>query len=517
MDPLSTGLERAARRARDAVVNFLDTATTSFGRATHYNSRADQQHAELAAHAALLAESRDLYAALLTLPGLTDRSLALGIRSLLKSRSGDGALLAPGVETWLLEQLSDRLPITRLLNLVGSFAARRENVSRVNNARTRRLIARALLGSPSLELWAVKYRRKMRAALTHAWGVRRASVIRAIASRPADRRDDRERRTLERCVGRHARLAFEAAVEAVGFILGAERAWTLPLLRAHREAREDLAAGRSLPLEVLEGIRSTYHPDTPSEALLAQIAPRSLTAGQRLVIQRRATRAGVDVDVDFDRFDAVRLYLYAFEMGLSPGIEQVLDRRARQASERFPMQVGRAGILVDASASMAGSSTQALRPMATALALRDALCAASTGSIVRYAGGSGAERMIRPAGDSCLARPLVELLGEEPDSIFVISDGYENRSAGRFAEVISAARRIGATCAVYHLNPVMAAESRGVRQLGGDRVVTLPVSKPDGLASSLVRAAFDTDPGWAARALVGLTAIEEVTHEIANG
>jgi hypothetical protein len=68
------------------VCNFLDVATTSFGRSTHYNTREEQQAAELSAHDALLAVSRDLYAVFMALPGALDRAVQMGMKKLLSTQ-----------------------------------------------------------------------------------------------------------------------------------------------------------------------------------------------------------------------------------------------------------------------------------------------------------------------------------------------------------------------------------------------------------------------------------------------
>src|SRR5271170_704316 len=78
------GLVTPAEAGR-IVVSFLDAATTSLGRATHYNSREEQQRAELLAHDALLWLDRGLYAVLLALPGVTDRARQVGLKNLLGS------------------------------------------------------------------------------------------------------------------------------------------------------------------------------------------------------------------------------------------------------------------------------------------------------------------------------------------------------------------------------------------------------------------------------------------------
>ena len=80
------------------VASFVDAAATALGRATHYNSREEQQKAELAAHAGLLDLDRALYALLLTLPGVLDRARQVGIKNLLATPLDSASRVDPLVE-----------------------------------------------------------------------------------------------------------------------------------------------------------------------------------------------------------------------------------------------------------------------------------------------------------------------------------------------------------------------------------------------------------------------------------
>ena len=68
--------------AAATILSFLDTASTSLGRATANNDRAMQQAAELAAHQKLVDLDRGLYALLLQLPGVTMRPLPVAPRQI---------------------------------------------------------------------------------------------------------------------------------------------------------------------------------------------------------------------------------------------------------------------------------------------------------------------------------------------------------------------------------------------------------------------------------------------------
>jgi hypothetical protein len=498
------------KRAGKVVCSFLDTATTSMGRATHYNTREEQQAAEMEAHQALLKVSRDLYTVMLALPGVTDRSVQVGMKILLSSRRNGSAdeFLTPTMERAVLYHLIQTLPVPRMLRLIQAFRIGSEQMGlrRANNSRTRKLILRTLLGSRRLQLWSVKYRRKMRDAFVHAWGKKDSSIIREILAKDGRRRNQRERRILRKEIARFAGDGnFKTACECVGFVLGVRDRLSLPLFKAFEAAKTDLKAGARLPMEVLEGIRSVYHSDVAKDDVLRLAVKKgSLTEGQRMTVQKRAKGAKVEVKMDPTRYDPVKLYIYAFEMGADDKIIKALDQKARKAAAGFPTHYGKVGIVVDASASMAGHRTQKLRPMAATLALRDMLQHVGTESVTQYIGGrrfGDWKDPVQPMGDTALAEGLVEVLDAKPDVVFILSDGYENAPAGRFAEVMEQVRDIGIKTPVYHLNPVFASESKGVRELDAGRVPTMPVKTPAALGTTIIRGLIENEP------LIGINAL----------
>ncbi|MHC5022204.1 MAG: hypothetical protein ACYTGX_19310 [Planctomycetota bacterium] len=174
---LAEGPEGAAL-AR-TVASFLDTSGTAMGRATFYNSREEQEAAEERAHAAAFGADRTLYGVLAALPGTTDRTRGRCVRTLLASPVPDGtpAELVE-LETRLLGHLVGGLTPPRRLRLFTDLRA-----ARVNNARTRRVILSQCLDTPKLELWAVRYRSKLRSALRHAWGNRAAGILRSVLAK----------------------------------------------------------------------------------------------------------------------------------------------------------------------------------------------------------------------------------------------------------------------------------------------------------------------------------------------
>lgn len=514
-----------AKQAGAVVCAFLDTATTSMGRATHYNTREEQQTAELAVHDALLRTSRDIYTVLLGVPGVTDRAVQVGMRNLLSASRDESAseFLQAEHERKVLAYLMQSLPPTRMLKMIQTFRLGDESVGlkKANNARTRKLILRTLLSSERLPLWSVKYRSKMREALTHAWGVHMAGILRSILAKPVKDLTVKEKSILADQILTHTGRTFEnsgvtgvvdttkTTLECVSFILGNTFAASSKMLKAYSTARTDLqqAAKAGLPLEILEGFRSTYHKTVTHEQVVAFVAKDGkLSAGQKMTIQRQAQKAGVEVEMDPTKFDPVRLYLYAFEMGMDEKILKALEQKAKKAASGFPAHYGQVGIVVDASASMAGDKTQPLRPMAATLALRDMLKNVGDSAVIEYIGGQMGQDLVRPMGDTSLADGLVKILSADPapEAVFVLSDGYENSPSGRFAEVVEQVREMGIETPIYHLNPVFAAEAGRVRELAPQKVPTMPVNSPEALGSSILRGLIEAEPVKGINALLGL-------------
>ena len=482
--------------------SFLDSVATATGRGTFYNSRAEQAAAVEAAHRDLFDIDRDVYTAALMLPGVTDFSRQVGVRRLLQS-TRDGGILPAEFEAAAITHLVRGLPTQRMLKLFGTL--RRD---RVNNARTRRLILSEVLGADGLEFWAVKYREKLRVALTHAWGRRTASILSSVLAKSVDDRTEKEAQIVRQNVTRFVGDDVVARTEqCVRFVLGDEEDATLDRLAAYRDAKSDFDRGAVLPPETMEGLRSRYHKDRTSAEVL-ELTKSQLTTGQKIAVQRKAKESGVEVEFDPAKYDAVRLYVYAFEMGMTDEIRQALREKAEAAAARLPVQFERVGVLIDASQSMIGHDTQARRPIATALALRDLLSATADDAVAITSDGRSSEsyELVEPSGDTSLAAGLVQLLKSEPDVVFVLSDGYENAPAGRFGETVAAVRRIGIQTPIHQFTPVFAAESQGVRTLS-DSVVAMPVSKPEAIGIGLLKALIESDVDRGVAALFGMTKV----------
>lgn len=491
-------------KAGEVVRKFLDVSTTSFGRATHYNTKDEQQAAEMAVHNELFALCRDLYVALLLLPGSTDRSVQVGIKNLLANkRDCKDLFLNPSLERKVLSYLIRQLPPQRMIKLFDSFRGKGDSfgVGRVNNSRTRKLILSTLFNSDRLELWSVKYRHRLQKILTHVWGQRVYSIVADIIKKNPALTNEKEQRIMINCIFKYVTVPdkYEYVDECVGFVLGKREGLTLPLFRYFIDAKKDLKSGEKLPTEILEGIRSTYHSKvSKDEVLKLKAKSKTMTTHEKRVVQKRAKSAGVKVDMDPLKYDPVELYIYAFENGADEKVFEALDEKALVNASAVPVKYDKVGILVDASKSMEGDKTQKLRPLAVTLASRDMLMKIAKENMVVYCGGDLADdnRLVKPKGETALADGLLTLLKDNPDAVFVLSDGYENSPAGRFSDVLFAVREIGVDTPVFHLNPVFASEAASVRSLCGDakNVTTMPIKSPSALGTTMIRGLIEADP-----------------------
>ncbi|KKN90036.1 hypothetical protein LCGC14_0231490 [marine sediment metagenome] len=482
--------------------SFLDFVITAKGRATFYNSKEEQEAAELEAHKKMFLYDRLLYGAVLALPGVMDRSRQQGILRLLSDKHSGGMLQTTKkhhaeMERNLLEYLCDGITVPRQLR---TFVMAGQ--ARINNMRTRKLILRHLLHTGavgSLEMRAVRYRRKYGAILRHVWGQKLSGVIRSILQRPYQEWEPDETKLIRENVYRYIPGFPSPGIEsrlAIAYALGSSVPYVTenpdaPIIAAVRKARNDLSKGERLPPEVLEGIRGQFHKEVKSGEVL-ELAKDQMSSKQRINVQAQAKREGVEVAFDPLKHDAVKLYIYAYEMGMTAEIRKALDKKAEDVAKTLPFHYENVGIIVDASASMYGHKTQKLHPIAVALAVEDVLRAASNLSTVHYVGGNGQGALIQPKGDTNLALSLVGLLEHEPDAVFVITDGYENAPAGRFGDTLERVRDMGIDTPVIQVSPVTGAESEGIRVLGGVSAA-IPVVSPEALVSSALKLFINTD------------------------
>jgi len=517
MTPVATGMALARRSllahvdtvdlpaVQKSFCSFLDAVATATGRATAYNTWQEQEEAEFTLHKSMFKVDRGVYGLTLLLPGVLDRAKQTGIGLLLNNQQDGTGLLLPEEESKLVSALIRQMPPQRIFKM---FVELREQ--RVNNSRTRKIILRTILGTELglLEYWAVRYRSKIRMSLGHAWGKKLTGIIKHILAkiRSINRATDKECNILGNSIFRYASINGTDAgklYDIVSFILGNDvKKAHLELISKFYAAHEDFDAGKGLPMEVLEGIRSTFHKDVKQKAVL-EASKKTLSKGQRLNVQKKAKAEGVRVEVALEDYDAVKLYIYAYETGLTKKVKDALFIKAEEAATALPVSYVKTAVIVDTSASMFGHKTQKLRPMAVALAMRDMIKQASEECVV-FDKNVGDGKLPQPSGDTSLACDLIGAVKQKPEAIFVLTDGYENAPAGRFNEVVHRLREIGVDTPIYQMSPVLGAEAGAIRVLS-DKITAMPVSSPNGLGMAMLRGAMEQDTKQGLKALVKMT------------
>lgn len=481
-----------------AVLSFIDTALVNTGQGTFYNKKSDQLIALHAVHDAVFKVNRGLYASMLCLPGVLDLSKQIGFTKMLE----DGQT---GVEESLLTREQENIIIAMLSRNIRPSALMRqfEQIAKkkINNSRTKRFILGTILSSNNLPLWVVKYRPKIRSALTHVWGRKMSSAIKYILMKNVASRTDKENSILRSYIDKYASKANTSLTpsdmyQCICFVLGGRigSRYTVPILAQRIDAREDLSKGKDLPIEILDGIRTRYHKGT-SKAKALDVAKGSMTETQKRRVQNQAKEAGVEIKMDATRQDIVSLYVYSYAMGMTREIRKAIDAKARSIGFSFPLKYKNVGIVLDSSKSMFGTEQQKCRPISVALSMRDVLQSVADKYItVTTAGDPDDYGMINPRGDTSIAEALLRLIDRdmEFDAIYLITDGYENAPAGRTAEVIEKLKEIGYNTPLFQVSPVMSAETATVKALS-PHVATMPVLNPEGIALAVFKAAITSD------------------------
>ena len=91
---------------------------------------------------------------------------------------------------------------------------------------------------------------------------------------------------------KHPSLSDRDMIESIAFMFGIQGAHKVPLFKAYYDARTDLTKGKLLPMEVLEGIRSSYHKDVSKDEVI-KLTARNFTVKQKKNLQKTAAKAGV--------------------------------------------------------------------------------------------------------------------------------------------------------------------------------------------------------------------------------
>ena len=480
----------------------IETTMSLFGtdmnRATHYNTKDELAAMSEKQHRAMFTTDRTIYGCIACLPGATDISKMKVVTNLLGIKWDQKAdyqfqtpILTIDQERLIIDHLVSTLPPNRMINLFASFED-----SRVNNARMRKTVLPFILNSTNLSWWSVKYRKKLVKVLNHCWGKRLTSIITSILSKSS--KTQNEENILDTSIGKYLvasnTIKYDSVIESICFIFGLGSNFNNPLFRSFYAAKTDFSKAKGLPKEVIEGIRSTYHP-TLDKAETLKVAKSSMTNKEKRLIQNQAQKAEIEVEWNPYSQSLVDLMIYGFKMGFTNNMHEAIEGKANKAAQSLPFNYEKIGIICDDSFSMSGSEDQKLKALAITYATVEMLKHVGNTAVTTTTSRRRSSYSNKPVGETNLAKPLVSILKHDLDAIFVVSDGYENAPEGRFGEVLKIARdKAGVDTPVYHFNPVGAAESKVALKRLSDNVPLTPVTNPEKMGLSLFKTMIAADP-----------------------
>jgi hypothetical protein len=444
---------------RGDLVSFIGAALSCTGQAEFYGDAKGQAVSIGFFHEYVLGNYRRMYGHCLAV-GINHYNRARIIVNLLTSadrvpaatRQEEGRLIAAALR---------ELPPPRVYRIFEELVQRR-----VNNRRTRKIVAQYLAERPEPELHTLKYRRRLARITAHF----------------------------------HLRLPDEQS--AVLFKLERARFET-PLFEIFRRAHYDQRAIYELPYTVAEGIAARR--GIAREAFLRGIAP-NLTKLERLRLQSSALALDVDqvAEQDLSRHDLTRLATYFLSLDRSERerrfaeFDAAMQGAARRIAARSNVRLARVALVADNSYSASGSRDKGQRPLALALAahylLREVATQSSTHWVTPISSSSSSSSIteLRATGHTDLATPILAALAERPDLLVVLSDGYDNDPPGGAAEVLRVFRerldpehRVG----LVHLSPVYDADAIALRGLH-PTIPTLGIRDAENIPTLLTFARF---------------------------
>ncbi len=491
----------------NSLVQFVGACETGTDRSTFYNSATQQTQSLEALHKSVLDFDRELYTLAMGIGGFNDYNKLLIARNLLfqtgyvtgqegrrryvrAGKSEDFAVQygSAAIEKhWgelenriIIQMVWDCVPITRLLR---EFAKWRK--LRLNNARSKRLVLEFILGNQRLTGWAMRYRPGLKRALSHAWGDARSRRLKRAAAEFLRNRgsavDQELQRWAFRFTGKNTR---STACEAICFIFREMAVpFENPQFAQYVEALSDPERLPGLPYDIAIGLRNRVHKDIPKKTLLGSRATQEqMSKKQQVKLQLSAAREGVRVAMDLSSQSLVEIIKYGYETGFGSEVRRALDERVKSDARNCPVRPKHVAVVIDTSRSMYGKEDRKLHPISVALSI-GLLMKETAGRCDLYYTGDVQDEFPVPTGDTDLAWAVLQAYKSDPELVLLITDGYENVTAGTLDHILGALRRIGSDAPLVQLSPVPASELGGDIRKVADSGYAVAVGGPESIAA----------------------------------
>lgn len=392
--------------------------------------------------------------------------------------------LDPGFEKKVILYNLHKQKLPRALRNLLILAGDDPNVPPVNNSRTRKIILEFLFNRDNNDLddMAVNFKNKMARLVRHALGKQDLYKITDLG----------DRKLFKKHIGRYNRFAYPVILHLFNKDFRGETTAYFPKIQQYQDLHlaakavdvdkfRELMVG--MPILTAMGFRNTYNVGIPKEEVLEKT---KMSTRQSIQMESAAKKAGAKIDIDYKKQDIYDLWKALYNKFLTEDEENV-EEIAKAISEKDEARYdfGPTCVILDASASMGGSSERPLHPIITALCILSTL---KNVKELHFSGGQEAvPGFIVPSGSTSLWPNLIEAAKAEPETIIVISDGYENSVQGAFDHVYQYLKKKGYKFNLLHLNPVYSAEAKrgSMRRLSAD-IKPLPVADRKYLETEII-------------------------------
>jgi len=503
---------RERTESHELLSYFLDTTATGTDRSTFYNTKLQQEQTVADIHKSVLNFDRDLYALMVAFGSLNEYNRLLLTRNLLfntgyvvgqggsklfsRYSESKGSAIRHGLtdreKDWIeveneiiLSKVWNNVSIPRLFKEIAKW-----RVEKLNNTRSKRLILRFLLGHKNFAEWALRYRPNLRRVLSHAWGDARTIRLRKIIAeylttgKIAVFKDTRE---FTSCFQKYVdSVNLRKYCEAVLFTFGD---YTVqfgdPLFVKYLKAINDPEELPGLPFDIAIGLRNVKFKDFPTARIKGSTATQDqMSKKQAVRLQKSGQRDNVEIKKDLSALSLVDIIKYGYEMSFGPDVKDAIRKRVAKEAARCMFRPKKVEVVVDTSKSMFGKEDRKLHPIAVAMSIALLMGEVAESCHVIFTGETTRSFPI-PEGDTDLARAILDAYKNKPEVVLLISDGYENVSAGTVDTLMRGLKKIGITTPLIQMNPVLATEvgkAGGLRKVS-ELVTVAPTAGPETISA----------------------------------
>lgn len=432
-------------------------------------------------HNTLLEHNRMLYASLLNLPGLSVEDSMQIIQRLLAVTEQSGkavSLDAKRTEDRLISEVLPFLEVSKVLEGFGKLVA-----LKVNNQRTATWIKSYILGSPSLEQWAVSHRSLIAKLLTHALGKQVAQTCVNFMLLNNAKRNDRQNAYLQKNIYRYASDNDLALVKDVYlFLFGKLGSTSHEKLNAYLQSRKKLEQGKGLPYKVLRGLAATFHPKVEASQV------------RRLAGKQKVKRDFI-VGAELVEANSTNLVDRIRKQYIEGGQDEWITQKILAEASKIPHWDAKVALVLDTSYSMLGFGARMYNNLSIATALTQVLEKRTSELTIVQVGNQQATNFPQAQGVTTLAEGILEAMSHQPDAVLVVSDGYENVEQGDAEMVLRGLKNLGVETPFVHVLPAFTVrEAYEHRQALGNRTPLILETGEKGFLPTWLNIQFALQP-----------------------